>query len=125
MHELPIMREILHIVNKNSNLSDTRRLVSVTLQVGEIRDLQGHFVQMYWKYITQGTPAEGSQVIIEVIPTTAKCLQCGAEYRVNIMETEQLCCPQCGHDKANQLTGNELLIDEVEIRTVKEKEDQP
>lgn len=119
MHELPIMREVLRIVARNSNLSESRRLVSVTLQVGEMRDLQEHLVQMYWRYITEGTPAEGSSVILEVVPTTARCSNCGAIYGVKIMDIDQLCCPICGSDKASLVSGDELFVDEVEVRTVK------
>ncbi len=122
MHELPIMREVLSVVMRHSELSESRRLVSVTLEVGELRDMVEHFVQTYWRYITRGTPAEGSTVFLHVIPATARCTACGEVYPVKIMEIDKLSCPRCGHEKAALCTGDELRIDEVEVRTVKPQE---
>lgn len=115
------MRDVYKIVARNSNLSEERRLVSVTLQVGEMRDLVDNLVQTYWNYITENTFASGSKIIIHTVPVTCSCNQCERVYAVKIMEIDRLCCPQCGHDKASLLTGNELMVEEVEITTQKNR----
>ena len=112
------MREVYRIVSNNARLDNTKRLISVTLRVGEMRDLVGHLVQTYWNYITKGTNAEGSIIKLSVIPTTCKCNKCGYVYAVKIMEMDVLCCPACRFDKATLLTGNEMSIEEVEVKTI-------
>lgn len=112
------MRGVLNVIMNNTELNESRRLIQVTLRVGEMRDMVDHLVQMYWNYITKNTPAEGSTIKLITVPTTCSCNQCNNIYPVKIMEIDQLECPKCGHNKAKLLTGDELFVEEVEIKTV-------
>lgn len=118
MHELPIMRNILSVVTRSSQLSEKKRLVNVTLKVGALRDLEEEWVQRYWDYITRGTYAEGSKVTIDVVPTTCECSKCGNIFGYDVFTRKKPCCPECGSEQVSLKSGNELLIDEVEVKLI-------
>jgi len=48
-----------------------RRVVSIHLQVGELRDVVEEWVQRYFDYLSEGTIAEGSKLVFKRTPASS------------------------------------------------------
>ena len=113
MHELSITQEIVDTV-ENARLGAGAHLVvtNVRIQVGRFTAVVPEYVRHYFKILTENTPLEGAELIIDLLPIIAKCRECGTKYT---SDSPILQCPECGHERADVLQGHELLVDSIEV----------
>lgn len=115
MHELPLVKTIFQSVNAYAMSNDAKKVKTVNLQVGVLRELIPELINKYWKYVTRDTVVEGSTLIIEEIPASAKCSNCEQVYVIDYEHIEEAKCPHCGHTKGYLLTGREVILQSIEI----------
>jgi len=116
MHELPVTESILNIVLKHAATNQVRSVVSISLRVGEMSDLEDEWIQRYFDYLSKGTVAEGAKLKIERVPVTIQCSSCQATYTVNLRQDKDPKCPQCGATGGKLLAGREYYIKDMEVR---------
>ncbi|MBS3754482.1 MAG: hydrogenase maturation nickel metallochaperone HypA [Desulfobacterales bacterium] len=115
MHELPVTESILNIILKHAEKNRVSRVVSVTLHIGELSDLENQWVQHYFDYLSKDTPAAGAVLKIERIPITLKCRNCQHTIKIRKEEMDGLSCPECGTEgDFSFLSGREYYIKEME-----------
>ncbi len=116
MHELPVIDSILNIVLRHAALNQAQRIVSVTLQVGALSDLEEEWMQRYFDQLSQGTLAESAVLKINRIAVVLACPTCGHEFEISPHERTAIICPQCGCDNGFiLLSGREYYIKEMEV----------
>lgn len=116
MHELPVTESILSIVLKHATANKVRAVVSISLKVGELSDLEDEWIQRYFDYLSKGSVAEGAKLKIERIPVVFQCDNCRNKYAVNIREEKNKRCPQCGDKSGKLISGREYSIKDIEVR---------
>jgi hydrogenase nickel incorporation protein HypA/HybF len=109
MHELSIAEAILDIAERHAA---GRRVVKVEVSVGYLRQVVPDSLDFAFRLMTQGTALDGAELEITRVPTTGRCCDCGAE---SAMESIPLCCALCGGLEVEVLSGEELLVDALEL----------
>jgi hydrogenase nickel incorporation protein HypA/HybF len=115
MHELAVIDSILSVVLRHVQANQVSKVVSVGLRVGEMSDLEDEWMQRYFDYRSQSTPAEGAKLNIERVPVTVKCTACNHVHTINVREEINPACPQCGATGGTLVSGREYFIKEMEV----------
>lgn len=111
---MAVTEGVLKLVLKYAEENEAQRVVSIQLQVGELRDITEEWVQRYFDYLSRGTIAEGSKISVKRIPAALKCLECEETFKANIRQ-EKILCPSCGSAKNELVAGSEFLIESIEV----------
>ncbi len=114
IHELAITESLLEIVLKHAEENGADKIVSVQLQVGEIRDITEEWVQRYFDYLSKGTMAEGAKIMIRTIPVTFRCENCAHLFSADIRKGDPA-CPLCSGHRGQVTGGNEFLIESIGV----------
>jgi hydrogenase nickel incorporation protein HypA/HybF len=109
MHELSIAQAVLDIVEAHAA---GRRVVRVELRVGHLRQVVPDALAFAFEVLTAGTVAQDAELVIEPVPATGRCRDCGTEAQ---LDGFPLLCPACGGWGLELLAGEELLVDALEL----------
>jgi hydrogenase nickel incorporation protein HypA/HybF len=115
MHELPVTEGILNIVLKHAASAGVKKVVSISLKIGEMSDLEDEWIQRYFDYLSKDTVAQGAKLKIERVPVTIRCNVCSEVYPVDIRKVSDACCPACGSDKGSMVSGREYHVKDMEV----------
>jgi hydrogenase nickel incorporation protein HypA/HybF len=116
MHELPITESILKIVLKHAQMNNASQVMSVSLQIGKLSDIEDEWIQRYFDYLSKGTIAEGAKLKIERMPAMVKCDACANIYEADIQRIGDLACPACGEKQGTLISGREYHIKDMEVQ---------
>ncbi|HZO58171.1 MAG TPA: hydrogenase maturation nickel metallochaperone HypA [Solirubrobacterales bacterium] len=109
MHELAIAQSVVTIADRHAA---GRRVASVQLKVGHLRQVVPSALTFAFELIAEGTALEGAELQIEVMPATGSCRTCGAD---TLLPDFPLCCARCGGCDVEVTSGEELLVDSLEL----------
>jgi len=115
MHELPVTESILNVALKHAQANGVRKIVTISLRIGELSDLVDEWVQRYFDYLSKGTIAEGATLDIERSPVVFQCKGCGASFQVDIKAVKEVVCPECGGKKHDLVSGREFFIKNIAV----------
>lgn len=115
MHELPITENILDIVCRHAGRNNVHRVVSITLDIGELSDLEEEWMQHYFDYLSKDTVAEKARLRIHRLPIVLKCNGCGHSFTIEKSTLGSSACPECGAGGDFSLvSGRQYQIREME-----------
>ena len=115
MHELPVTENILKIVQKHAEKNAVRRVVSITLDVGAMSDLEDEWMQHYFDYLSRNTVVEGAKLIIHRLPIVLRCNNCEKAFEIEKDEIGRSKCPDCGAEGNFSLeSGRQYYIREMQ-----------
>jgi hydrogenase nickel incorporation protein HypA/HybF len=109
VHELAIAESVLQIATQNAC---GRRVCKVELKVGYLRQVVPSALEFGFGLLAEGTPCEGAELEIEVVPAAGCCVACGG---YSEFESFPLCCAHCGSPEIEVTAGQELLVDSLEV----------
>jgi hydrogenase nickel incorporation protein HypA/HybF len=115
MHELSVMESILNIVVKHALKNDVKKVLGISLRVGEMTDLVDEWMQRYFDYLSKKTIAAGAVLKIERIPVIFQCESCDMDFPVNMKEIRDAVCPACQGNKVRLKSGREFFIKNIEV----------
>lgn len=115
MHEMAITGDIVDAVVKHAEANGVERVVSVSLRIGELRDVVDELMQGAFRHLARGTVAQDAELRITKVPLRAQCRECNLVFPANIRRPETLVCPDCGSRKLGIRTGREFLIEGIEV----------
>lgn len=117
MHELAVTESILQVVLDHARQHGVKQVLSVTLRIGELSELEAVWLQKYFDFLSKDTLAQGAKLKIEIAPIVVQCADCGYRFVVKARELEQAVCPACELKTGLIfLSGKEYLIKEMEAR---------
>ena len=108
LHELSITQSMVELCEK---YADGRKILSVTMEIGELSGMIPDAVEFCFDACTRDTLLEGARLIIERIPGRGRCV-CGAESPLNTFYDP---CPACGGFGLTVTAGEELRVRELEV----------
>jgi hydrogenase nickel incorporation protein HypA/HybF len=108
MHELSITQSIVDAVV--DRMGDDR-IVRVRLEVGKLSGVVVDSVRFCFDLVAEGTTLQGAELEVVQGTATARCRRCAAEFEV----TDLLAICRCGGMELDVLSGQELMIKEVEV----------
>lgn len=117
MHELAVTENILKIILKHAEDNRVSQVVSITLHIGELSDLEDQWLQHYFDYLSKNTAADGARLIIEKLPIELKCNSCSITFPIKKTDLGQSVCPGCGAESNFSLvSGRQYYIKEMEAK---------
>jgi hydrogenase nickel incorporation protein HypA/HybF len=111
MHELSIADAVVTIASRHAA---GRRVTRVELRVGHLRQVVPEALSFAFELVAQGTEVEGAELVMEEVPATVRCRDCGAE---TVLEAFPAHCRACGALDVEVTGGDELLVDSLELET--------
>ncbi len=116
MHELPVVKNLVEIVLQHAEMNRAERVVSITLEIGELSDLEDEWMQKYFNFVSRGTVAEEAELVIHRCPVVVQCSECNRRFEVSLEELPPDKCPACSNcEKFNVVKGKEFYIREMKV----------
>ena len=110
MHELSICHAISEIAERRA---DGRRVNSIQLDVGGMRQVVPDTLAYCWQIVVTATALEGSTLEINEITPTIDCADCG---RRTVLEDPPFRCAGCASTNVTLTAGDELMITSLELQ---------
>lgn len=113
MHELSIAMSMIEMAAEEAERRDAVRVHKIHLKLGELSGVVKEALLFSYEVACQGTPLEGSQLVIEEVPVVVYCPACETE--TTLRSIQQFSCAVC-HAPTNQIVqGKELEVTALEI----------
>jgi hydrogenase nickel incorporation protein HypA/HybF len=109
MHELSIADAVVTIASRHAA---GRRVTSVELKVGHLRQVVPDSLMFAFELVSAGTELEGAQLVIEEVPAAVLCRACRAETELEAFPAH---CGACGGLDVEVSGGDELLVEALEL----------
>jgi hydrogenase nickel incorporation protein HypA/HybF len=113
MHELSIVSSVVETVMESLEAYPGARVVEVRLRVGALASVVVDSLEFCWGIATEGTPLEGSRLVVNTVPVVMHCTGCNADVELDGVQSFR--CPKCGELCFDLLQGRELDIESYEI----------
>jgi len=110
MHEMGLAKDVLRKILEEAGNKKLRRIKSADINIGEtlITDKE-EFLELF-KDISIGTPAEGLELNVTIMPLMAFCNSCSKEFTAKEMKKG---CPHCESTDFKIVSGKEVVIKEL------------
>ena len=112
MHELSIAQSIMQIVLREAEKAKARRVVKVTLKIGDLAGVVPDSLSFCFELLSKSTIAENAIITIEKVPIRGYCSQCESNFAIT---DNRYRCSTCGNMHIDLTSGRELQIDHLEI----------
>lgn len=112
MHESARAEAVFRTIQNELAKHAARRVVKVTLAVGELSGADADHIIEHLAEYARGTPLEGASYEVVNQPVEFECAQCGAHYGA---DTESPGCPTCGSLRHTVVSGHEFAVESIEI----------
>jgi hydrogenase nickel incorporation protein HypA/HybF len=109
MHELALAQAVVAIACEHA---EGRRVECVEVRVGALRQVVPGPLRFAFELLTEGTPAEGAELVLEHVPARVACRACGGETEV---ESFPLACGRCGGLDVEVVAGEEFEVEALEV----------
>ena len=114
MHELSVCRALLEQLAAIAENNEAHRIGAITLRIGPLAGVEPQLLRTAFRLASVGSVAENASLAIEHVPLRVRCQECGAETGAT---TTKLCCGVCGDWRTQLISGDELLLESVELPT--------
>lgn len=110
MHELSLCRSIHGIVDR---ARQGRPVLTVHLQVGQLRQVVPETLEHCWGLVTEAGPLAGSTLDVDHVPVRLSCRTCGGDTTVEHVLV--LTCSACGSGDVEVVTGEEFMVTSIDL----------
>jgi len=107
MHELSIAMSILEMAQEEAQIRNVR-VEAVYLKLGALSGVVKEALLSSYEIACEGTPLQGSRLIIDEVPVVIFCAKCNAQRPISSLQL--FCCPQCGTPSGDIVQGKELEV---------------
>ena len=114
MHEISIAVELLRQVEAVAAEHGAERVEALEVTAGALRAIVPEALDFAWQELAAGTVAEGSGIVVHIVPPRARCRGCGHEFGP---EPDAYLCDQCGLADVDIIEGNDILLTSVTLET--------
>ncbi len=118
MHELSICRAIAQTAE---SYATDRKVVSVRLRIGHFRQVVPETLSYCWDLHTRDTALDGCRLEVDYVRAVVHCNDCGAD---TTLADPILLCGSCGSRTPTLISGEEFLVDSIEVADRLEPPDQ-
>ncbi|MDH5484693.1 MAG: hydrogenase maturation nickel metallochaperone HypA [Gammaproteobacteria bacterium] len=112
MHELSICQSMLKQVCDVARQYHAPHVHSVRIQLGPLSGIEADLLKQVFPIASSGTLADGAELLIQTMPVRVLCKHCNAAFDVQI---NQLGCPVCGDTHTQLVSGDEMILDSVQL----------
>jgi hydrogenase nickel incorporation protein HypA/HybF len=116
VHELSVATAVLGTALKHA---DGRPVSEVGVRVGALRQVVPESLRFYFEIVARDSPCEGASLILTEVDARLRCSACGQEWTPVWAEFR---CSGCGAAEVDVVSGDELLVDYIEVEESQAKE---
>lgn len=109
MHEMTLAQSILSVVLEAAK---GQRVRNVRLHIGKLQMVVPDSLDFSYRLVAAGTPAADAILEMREIPAVLRCGQCEAAVELDLPPFN---CRRCGSPDVEVMTGDEILVDAVEL----------
>jgi hydrogenase nickel incorporation protein HypA/HybF len=109
LHELSIAAAVVEIACRHAAGRPVR---VVQIRVGRLRQVVPSALEFSFSLVADGTAVAGARLVIEDVPAVGRCQVCKAETK---LESFPLLCGNCGGPDLEIVSGDELLVEMLEL----------
>ncbi|MGH9899128.1 MAG: hydrogenase maturation nickel metallochaperone HypA, partial [Pyrinomonadaceae bacterium] len=113
MHELSIALSIAEAAEDEAERRGGVLVSAVHLKLGHLSGVVKDALLFSYEVVCQGTPLEGSHLVIEDVPVVVYCPVCRVER--TLASIQRFCCSVCETPTPKVIKGQELEIVALEI----------
>lgn len=114
MHELSLCQALLDQVEQIAREHGAIRVDRILLKVGPLSGVEGSLLRHAYPLVAIGTLAEHAELVIEPAEVRVHCTVCDAETDAT---PNRLLCGECGAFQTRLISGDELLLANLELTT--------
>lgn len=118
MHERSLVGSLIQQVEALRVEQQGLAVEEVQLEIGPLAGVESLLVQSAFSEMAPLYNLVGAQLIIDDVPLTARCANCGI---VEVPQT-RIACPCCGSSAVRIVGGDEVRLKSVTIRYADERE---
>jgi hydrogenase nickel incorporation protein HypA/HybF len=113
MHELSIAMSMVEMAAEEAARQGGAQVCAIHLKLGPLSGVVREALLFSYDVACEGTPLEGSRLIIEEVPVVVYCPVCLGER--TLASVQRFFCPDCGTPTAQVVCGKELEVVALEI----------
>ena len=114
MHELSVCQSLLDQAGNIAANNQATSIEKIFLRVGPLSGVEPELLQSAFPIARAGTIAANAELVIQQMPVQVRCKTCHAE---TAAKANRLLCGECGDWQTELLSGDELLLERVEMLT--------
>lgn len=113
MHELSIAMSIVEMAEEEIKQRCCVQINAVHLRLGALSGVVKEALSSAYEMACEGTPLQGSRLVIAESPVEIMCRSCRA--RRPVSSVQLFCCAECGTPSSEIVQGRELEVVALEI----------
>ncbi|MCF0105690.1 MAG: hydrogenase maturation nickel metallochaperone HypA [Holdemanella sp.] len=116
MHELSVVQGVVSTTHSFLEENQIDHVEFLVLVVGDHTGVIPRYLKMYYPDVCKGTRLEGSELLVERVPTEYFCKECGNVFSPIDEDHHHMNgthCPECQCTDLECIRGDELMIKEV------------
>ncbi|RQD75504.1 MAG: hydrogenase maturation nickel metallochaperone HypA [Candidatus Syntrophonatronum acetioxidans] len=111
MHEFALVKGLLETVLEQAEVHGIKKINRVKIVVGEMTAALPESLQFSFEILSQDTPAEGAELVIENRALQLECQECKHSFKPKQLKYS---CPECESTLTEIIIGRELFVDYFE-----------
>lgn len=112
MHELAVCQALVQQLESVSASNGGGRVELARLRIGPLSGVEATLLRHAFPLAAAGSIAEGAELVIEPSPVVVQCSECGARTEA---APNRMLCGGCGGFRVRMISGNEMLLESVEL----------
>lgn len=112
MHELALARSLTELVLEVAAKHDAQRISAAVVEIGDLAGVDSQSLEFGFQVASQGTRAQGCQLLFRRAPLRVACESCAAEGEGDL---ERPGCPRCGGERVRVVSGRQLRLVSVDV----------
>ncbi len=114
MHELSIALSIVEMAEEEAQRRGVQ-INAVYVKLGALAGVVKEALLSSYDMASEGTPLQGSRLILEEVPVVVLCPTCQAQRTLG--SVQWFCCSECGTPTCEVIQGKELEVTALEIES--------
>jgi hydrogenase nickel incorporation protein HypA/HybF len=112
MHEQSIAESLLILALEKAENAKAKKILKIHVVAGELTGVLEETVNSYFSLISRNTIAAEASLVFIHSPVRLRCRNCNAIF---LPQKLSFCCPNCGEQQTEIISGRELYVDNMEI----------
>ncbi len=111
MHDYHKALDMVKFAEEKAKETGKTKVSKILMSIGESSGYSADTILMYFKEVSQGTVAEGAEVVIKPVKAMLECPKCGEVFERKLMQYN---CPKCAEEGQPSKIGTEITLDGIE-----------
>ena len=107
MHEMSLAAELIEQIQVQAKQHGLIKVSRVEIEAGQMRGVVPEAMEAAFRAVSEGTVAEGAELVQIEVRAKARCRSCGKFFRPKMDDYR---CPGCEHAEMSLVEGNDLIL---------------